>query len=1275
MLRFFKKKVGRKIALGYLVTCVLLLGVGLFALSRLARIAEQVEELTHDLSVEMVLIKDIATKTRLARAHANTFISTRGRDAANRFAVNYAELRQLLDMAGQQVHDQERRESLQAIDAAVLSYGEAFDLLTALVRQQQDTEMGEMRINTYQLENRLAAFRVDVTPHSDPRVFLSFGNAQNAFLQMLLNTARYLHDGDERHAVLHRKASEQAVSAFSSLEQAFVNPEDKQRAQEAHAAILAYAENFEHIRDLNGQIRQLLAATFQILEPRIREEEKRIVESIEAQLSRHDAQARELLLESRLHLTGSMLVAVLVSLLLGLFITRRITLPLRRVMLASEDVANRDLRGLTERLDSLSRGDLRPGFSVTARPLDITQQDEVGQTAKAFDAIIHGMREAERAFLGMSTYLERMTETARSVAAGNLDLEVQAHSAYDRLGNAVAGMVHNLRRAETEVRNYQEHLKELVAERTQQLEESRRSLETLMSNLPGMAYRAGPGGHRDMEFVSGGALELTGYSPEQLMGRGSFRYADLIDPEDAQAVDQAVREALDKNAPFTLLYRITTAQDAEKWVWEKGQGVSQGQGGLRAIEGFVTDITERKLAEEALAAYAQELQEAKLLAESATQAKSEFLARMSHEIRTPMNGVISMAHLALDTRLEPRQRNYLEKILYSAQSLLDILNDILDFSKIEAGRLELEQINFRLDEVLENLSNITAVRVEEKGLELVFSTNPQTPQYFTGDPLRLGQVLVNLVGNAIKFTEQGEISLFVNLEQSDETTDTLHFSVRDTGIGMDEEQQARLFQSFTQADGSITRKYGGTGLGLAICHRLVQLMHGRIWVESTPGLGSAFHFTARLGKGEQLHLPAMDALLDLRGMRVLVVDDNETSRDFLSTVLESFSFEVETARNGLEGLEKLRQASRQGKPFGLVLMDWRMPGPDGIETTRRIKHDDELKDVPAVLMITAYHRDEINRAAENAGVDGFMLKPVSQSLLFDSIMGIFGKSDSSLRFVSNRHAIDVSVLADHAGARILVVEDNSINQAVAKELLEKAGMIVDIAENGAQAVQRVRESSFDLVLMDIQMPEMDGLEATRRIRATHSADSLPIVAMTAHALAEDREKSLQAGMNDHLNKPVEPQALYVCLRRWLPGRDPAPEAVLGAPLPQGLPDDMPEMIPEELNQLTQVDIKAGMHRIGDNGPLLLRILRTFSQEYADAPARIRECFESGDSAQCRSLVHAIKGAAGNVGAMRCFEAAQAFGLALKEERSEDAEKWHALLQQALEELLTELWEL
>ncbi len=1264
MLTFFTHKVGRKIALGYCIACVLLLGVGLFALSRLAYITDQVDELTHDLSVEMVLIKDIATRTRLARAHANTFIATRSRDAANRFQGNFNELRQLLDAADRQIHDQERRESLHAIDTAVRAYGEAFYRLTGLVREQQEAEVGEMRVNTYLLENRLAAIRVDVTPQSGSHIFLSFGNAQNAFLQMLLNTARYLHDGDERHAVLHRKASTQAAAAFLSLEQAFFDPADKQRAREAHSAIQAYAASFESIHGLNHRIRRLLADTFQVLEPLIREEEERIVESIEAKLHQHNAQARKLLLGSKVQLTASMLVAVLASLLLGLFITRRITLPLRRVMLASEDLANRDLCGLTERLDALSRGDLRPGFSVTAKPLDIAQEDEVGQTAKAFDAIIHRMQEAERAFLGMSTYLQRMTDTAQSVASGNLDLNIQVHSVYDRLGNAVAGMVHSLRRAETEVRNYQEHLRELVADRTQQLEESRRSLATLMSNLPGMAYRAGPTGHQDMKFVSGGALELTGYSPARLMDRDSISYATLIHPEDAEPVRQAMIAALNQNAPFTLLYRITTAQGTEKWVWEKGQGVEQAQGVSSTIEGFVTDITERKLAEEALASYTQELQEAKQLAESATQAKSEFLARMSHEIRTPMNGVISMTHLALDTQLDSRQRNYLEKILFSAQSLLDILNDILDFSKIEAGRLELEYINFRLDEVLENLSTVTSIRVDDKGLELVFSTDPTTPQYFKGDPLRLGQVLVNLVSNAVKFTEYGEISVFVRLEHSDETSDTLHFSVRDTGIGMDEQQQAKLFQSFTQADGSITRRYGGTGLGLAICHRLVQLMHGNIWVESTPGKGSTFHFTAQFGKGEQLHLPAMDALLDLHGMRVLVVDDNATSREFLSTVLQSFSFEVQTSRNGLEGLEMLRHASREGHPFSLVLMDWKMPGPDGIETTRRIKHDDELKDIPAVLMITAYHRDEISRAAQDAGVDGFMLKPVSQSLLFDAIMDIFGKPSSG-RVTATRHTIDVSMLADLAGSRILVVEDNSINQIVARELLQKAGMLVDIAENGAQAVQRVRESSYDLVLMDIQMPEMDGLEAARRIRATHSLDDLPIVAMTAHALAEDREKSLHAGMNDHLNKPVEPSALYANLRRWLkPRTTPAQQTAFQEP--------RPEDMPEKLNLLTQVDVKTGLRRIGDSAQLLLQLLRTFAQEYANAPAQIQESFVAGDTATCRPLVHAIKGAAGNVGATRCFEAAKAFGLALKEGRPAEAEKWHTLLQQALAELLTEL---
>ena len=495
--------------------------------------------------------------------------------------------------------------------------------------------------------------------------------------------------------------------------------------------------------------------------------------------------------------------------------------------------------------------------------------------------------------------------------------------------------------------------------------------------------------------------------------------------------------------------------------------------GNPAIFGNIHDVGELKKTEE-------ELRQARKAADAANKAKGEFLANMSHEIRTPMNAILGMTHLALKTDLTAKQRDYLEKIHVAGNSLLGIINDILDFSKIEAGKLEMESVAFNLDEVLDNLANLVTVKAHQKeGIEVLFSTGPQVPRTLVGDPLRLGQVLINLANNAIKFTETGEIVVTTELIQADAETARICFSVRDTGIGLSEEQKGRLFESFSQADTSTTRKFGGTGLGLAICKRLVGMMGGEIQAESEPGQGSTFSFTAAFGIGGELPARRHDAPPDLKGLRVLVVDDNPTSREILQEMLESFTFTVTQAASGEEGFAEFVHREG-GRPYQLVVMDWKMPGMDGIETARRIKaHTGQV--APPVILVTAYGREEVMRKAEAAGLDGFLLKPVSPSLMFDTIMEIFGRGDPP---VSVPSAGQRSTLATErlAGARVLLVEDNEINQQVAMEILSGAGLNVTLANNGQEALDRVRASAFDAVLMDVQMPVMDGYTATIEIR-------------------------------------------------------------------------------------------------------------------------------------------------------------------------------------------------
>lgn len=759
-------------------------------------------------------------------------------------------------------------------------------------------------------------------------------------------------------------------------------------------------------------------------------------------------------------------------------------------------------------------------------------------------------------------------------------------------------------------------------------------------------------------------------------------FLDAIHPADKERVREALDAALRGESKYNLDYRIVRPDGDVRWISVTGTVYRDDDGEPDRMLGMAIDITDRKNTE-------LSLQETCDAAESANQAKSAFLANMSHEIRTPMNAIVGMIHLCRKTKLTPRQKQYLEKAESASRTLLGVIGDILDFSRIESGSLELEDIPFSLQSVMDQLADVTAFSAQRKGLEFVMAISPDVPDNLQGDPLRLGQVLQNLVGNAVKFTKRGEICIQVDTERREGDRVWIRFTVRDTGIGMDKAQIQQVFEPFLQSDISTTRRYGGSGLGLSISRALVDMMGGEITVNSTPGHGSTFAFSAAFHSGKRSIVDDLAMPKDLRNLHVLVVDDSLTSCAYIKNCLESLSFQVKTATSGPEALELLRASADH--PFDLAIVDWQMPEMDGLEVAVHIRNDLKLPKIPVIIIMTAYGREEVARQIEDMDLGGLLLKPATPSLLYDVTLQAFGKEIREGEEPQAHQTHAPSEVETLKGVRVLLVEDNEFNRDLARELLTSVGIVVEEAGNGVQAVEYASTREFDIILMDIQMPEMDGYEATRRISALpDKRGDVPIIAMTAHAMRGDREKSLAAGMVAHISKPVIPQELYDLIAYWA-GRgsyetptemsnggntfedqelrqamtidstlgegDQEEEAILSTPAMETLPD---------------LDVPSGLIHFMGNNTLYQDMLGSFCEQYAGMADDIAAKHAEGDYEGAAALAHSLKSVAGNIGAHGLQDASYQTEMCFREQRTAEMTEKVEAFRQALQTVLSSI---
>ena len=1375
MVNFFRRRVGAKIALGYIVTLGLMISIGILAVVRLDRVSNTVSSLTGNLETDQQIAGQIVQRSLSARYYAARYVSSHTQADLDGFRSEYAALKTLFNNA--KVTDPKRSAVLLAIQGAAGNYGLAFDQAVSLIQEQQRVQADVLDLQGLILDNKLAALRVHINTLNDPLASLTFGNAQNYTQAMRLNQLRYSMEADERYTVLVGTNYEQAWTVFAQLQALLQDPAQRQNAADAAAALQAYYQGFQSIQADTVTLRRLSANQLDALGPQISQLASTMQENIQQEFQQQNAASQALALQTRWILVLATSAAILFGAFLAVFISRRITIPLQQVYRASQQIADTDLKTLTEQMSSLSHGDVRLNLKVNTQPLEVRLEDEVGQMAHSFNRVVTRLHEAETAFGQMSIYLQEMAGAAQSVARGDLNVHIMPRSTEDVLGNAIGDMLTNLRRAQEHVaqqlqrletlrrldamiatnRDVNEtlcflleqalvHLKmeageiyitnqttrqlervscvgdanlsgapalpmaesvrqrnesvmvntplssdlddacravlqnwaagcgtplvaqdetkgvlllfsrtplapdaewqdflatlagqaaiaianselvhnleERVVSRTRELEAARRFMELILLSSPVAVVVTDMNEH--ITEWNPAAVKLFGYTPEEVMGL-------LVD--DVVARDPSMRSEASQitDQMDTGLIRVYTRR-------------TRKDGSLVDVEiaASIVKVDDHPVAGLAMYHDISDLQQARQAAEEATRAKSDFLATMSHEIRTPMNGVIGMTSLLLDTPLTAEQREFVETIRQSGDALLVIINDILDYSKIEAGRLDLENQPFSLNECLESALDLVAQNAAKRGIELAYLASPGLPEAVYGDVTRLRQILVNLLSNAIKFTEQGEVVVSAELVGGTERGEsapsefyTLHFAVRDTGIGIPADRVDRLFHSFSQVDISTSRKYGGTGLGLAICKRLTELMGGKIWVESkgVAGEGSTFHFTIEVRPATGLPvIPASGVLPSLAGKRVLMVDDNATNRQVLYHMAQAWGMIVTVAASGREALAWIDQ----GTPFDIAVLDVQMPGMDGLVLALEISRRRSASDLPLVMLTSLGRRESLPPGVAAAA---YLYKPIKASALYNTLMTVLAaRSEHHELAQPDQETFDSGLGARHP-LRILLAEDHPVNQKVALNILKRIGYRADVAANGLEVLQAFERQTYDVVLMDVQMPEMDGVEATRSLRASLPPNRQPhIIALTANVLPGDRECYLAAGMNDYLGKPLSVEQLQRLLQQCRPLDRPAPEKAETAPI-LSLADQ--SAAPPPRAPAAEVASAVDLARLADYFPDREQDLESFAQMVIllleDTDGRVhslRQWIAQGNSDQTWRTAHAIKGASLTFGATR-----------------------------------------